>query len=212
MNHAQIEKVSRKAIAHVLVNRRADVIRLLRNAGAPVAEDVSSDDLVGLTLRAVRSSAPFRKDLTTLMAETLHSTEGTHGLFGIGDDDEDGTVKTTAAATTKTSNAFVQQGTFSGFLDKDKMNTIFNTGMGILSNKLAAGTTNAGLDKSLAIEQEKTKQAMLLAEAQKNNGGSGNTGGTTNSGLSTGVKVALGVGAAALLGVTIYFIVKATKK
>lgn len=79
MNDTHIENSTREAIAHALVHRRSDVIRLLQNAGAPVAGGISDNDLIGATLRAVKSSAPFRRDLTSLLKEMASETETTFG-------------------------------------------------------------------------------------------------------------------------------------
>lgn len=97
--------------------------------------------------------------------------------------------------------------TAAGVFLKENMGTILNTGLGTISTLLTNKSNGKIADKALLIEQEKTKQAALLAAGS----GLATGAGTASTGLSTGAKIGIGVAVLAVVGVIIYFIVKKKK-
>lgn len=98
-------------------------------------------------------------------------------------------------------------GSKSSFFTPDKLNTLFNTGLGILSTSLANKSNKQLADKALEIEKEKTKQAELLAAANAATAGAG----SLKPGLSTGAKIGIGLGIAATVGTILYFVLRKKK-
>jgi hypothetical protein len=80
--------------------------------------------------------------------------------------------------------------------------SLLKTGIGVVATKVGS-SSNQGLAQTAAqIEAEKTKQLQAQALLAKNKPA------TT---MSTGAKIGIAIGAAAILGVAIYAIVKTNK-
>ncbi len=97
-----------------------------------------------------------------------------------------------------------QPSTLSTVLSAQNLSNLFNAGLGVLSTTLTNKSNKELAQKALEIEQEKTKQAALLAA-------SGGLRGAASPGLSTGAKIGIGLAVAATVGTIIYLLVRRKK-
>jgi hypothetical protein len=194
----QTQDLTRKAIALAVVRQRDKIIALLKKHGVTVDASNSDDELIVALLQAIKHSQRFRQDLKTLLVQvTPGNTQnftGEDNFFFTGES-KFFNADSGDSGGSSTSSSKTALGSFlSGNLDK-----ILGTGLDTISSTLKAKADQKLADKALAIEAEKTKQAALAAQ-QSNR--------STTAGLSTGAKVAIGVGAAAVIGLIIYLVVK----
>lgn len=89
-------------------------------------------------------------------------------------------------------------------LDKDTIRNFLNTGLGVLSTTLTNKSNKELADKALEIEQEKTRQAALLAAG----GGSAEA---SKKGLSIGAIIGIIAGVLVIGGVAVYFFTRPKK-
>ncbi len=190
---------STKAIGLAVAKQRDKVIALLKKYGVNIDKDYNDGKIIVAVLVANRTNPRFRSDLKELLKQTIESNKksftGEYPFFGVGYyNPDEGSELTTTSTTTKPKTAV-------GNFLSNNMDSLLNTGLSTISSVITNKSNQKLAEQALAIETEKTKQAALLAAG-------GGAGVNQKTGLSTGAKVAIGVGAAAVIGVIIYLVVK----
>jgi hypothetical protein len=198
----QLQKMTSNAIAAVVLHNKNAVIALLKKNGVNVDGSYSDKELIVGILAAARSNARFRGELRQLMTNTMleHKSGFTGDGFFNAMGGETNPLQTATVPSTSTSTG----SSASSFFNSTNLNKLFDTGLNILSTSLQNKSNKQLADTALQIEQEKTKQAALLA-ANK-----GNATGTTG-GLSTGAKIGIGIAITGLLVLLLWVIFKKKK-
>lgn len=225
-----IDRTTRQAIAAALLNKKPEVIALMKKNGVIVSTSYTDRELIIALLQLIKKSDRFKKDFADLMSKNIgkpkftgegmfnftgenmfrlsgvHPPNGWYGADGVDDSiyglspdttsyDIPASSTTPAAPVPKTSTS---SGSFlSGVFSSSTVSNILNNGLNVLSTSLTNKSNQGLADTALQIEQEKTKQAQLLAAA-------GQGGGAAKPGLSTGAKIGIGLGIAVAVGLLIW--------
>ena len=104
----------------------------------------------------------------------------------------------TTTTTTKSTGSFWDS--LAGVASKENLSNLFNTGLGVLGNKLNADSTKASEERALELERIRLEQ---IRAAQQGGGGANAT-----PGLSTGAIVGIAIGGIVVIGTIIYLVAK----
>lgn len=219
-----INQITIQALGLTMATRRNEVVDLLKKYGVAIDKSYADRDIITALLIACSKDERFKAECTNLMSEAMMSQAGAADIaadkaftgesqqrfFPANASRKSFTGETEqhffpASSLTDANNTSTTGKTGVGkFLDAN-LDKILNTGLTTIST-IATNKSNQKLAQTaLQIEQEKTRQAELVAAG----GGAGF--GTAKKGLSTGAKIGIGLGVAGVIGTIIYFLVKKKK-
>jgi len=183
------EDVMANLIADLVMNRKEEVISLLRKSGLSVSKSSSNDEIIYAVYAAFQKVPTFRSDLYALSSDRLGemSYVGDDFFSYVGDDDffnfgippttlnEIGTSVKSSQTTTKSRNTNLRsqggQGTAVGnfirsVFTPERKEQLLNTGFDVLTKKLTQKADTAQAQQLIDLESAKAQAA--LAEAERN--------------------------------------------
>lgn len=197
IKYGQAAEISSQSLAAAMATNRNKIIALLKKHGIAVDQSYKDQAIILAVLMAMRDQkmgTAFTNDLKGILVNNkpvLNFTAESETFFRNVTGDTGSSQKSTIGSLVS---------------DPNTWSSILNTGLDVLSSSVKSKSDKQLADTALKIEQEKTKQAELIA-AQKAGGGNG----STSSGMSTGAKIAIGVGVAVVI-ITIVVLVFRKKK
>lgn len=205
MKKNDAETATRMAIGVAVDKNRPGIIALFKKHGVNINAAYSNQELIVGILQAMKSNDGFKKDLATLLAGTAmeHKSNFAEGNFCFTGGSNaffnwDGPIipagATTWTAPAATTPAAKSGSALSGVFNSTNLSNLFNVGLNTLSTSLANKGTLKIAQTAKEIEQEKTKQAQLLAAS-----GAMGAANPEKPGMSTGQLI--GVTALVLVGV-----------
>lgn len=209
------KQLTRKAVGIAVIKNKPQVVALFQKYGVAVDNSYDTNELIVGVYQAMVTSPGFRRDLVKLLSASMtehkqHFTEDIYN-FSAGGPSEAGSsagdigqaanslTSQSTTMTTPSSNSSLGAGLFSA----GNLSNLLNTGLTVLSNSLKSKSDQKLANTALQIEAEKTKQAAL------------STGATTavpTAGLSSGAKIGIVVGILAVVGATLYFVLRKKSK
>lgn len=192
IKYSQAADISRKALAAAMLSHRDKIIALLKKYGIAINSSYKDRAVILAVLMAMKDpkvGVPFTNELKVIIGNAkINFTAENNGFFNLDTD-------ATAATTTNTSG----KSTLGQVVSNPTLwTTLIGSGTTILSDSLKSKNDKELAQIAKEIEQEKTKQAELLA--------AGKSGGSSpeSTGMSTGAKVAIGIGITVFAFIVVY--------
>jgi len=168
----QAKDVLMQSIGLIAYEDKDTLIALLRKNGVQVSDNVSTDDLLNMTYVAIGKSLQFKKDLAKYLdSKANESYEGyvDEEFFNLTKEEREArrNAKKIAQAETRKTQGGTKVGlAIKSVATKDNVQSLINTGLGVLSDSLTAKADRKSIQDATALATEKSKQAIAEAKAQ----------------------------------------------
>jgi hypothetical protein len=162
----QAQATIQEVVGLVVFEDKQGLINLLRKNGATIDDNISDENLIKVTYLAIAKSNGFKKDFSTYLVgkfseeKVEYVADGEFFNFG-----EDGDKKKSGLFAKKeggsgVGNALRKVGT------EENINSLVNTGLGILSKKLTAKADQQSIKDATELASKKSEQALAEANLQ----------------------------------------------
>ena len=202
MDKQQSEQLVLAMLGDASLNDPSSLVNMLKSSGYNATSGMSQDQLLTMSLKAMKDSNKFKSMLSTYLQNKIKEAESTSSFTG-----NESFLNTTGNTSWLTDTL------------KDTAKTaipqIVNGGIQYGSAKLQANANKGSEQRALDLAREQTKQAQANVEAARlASQSSASSGGATSGGGTSKPKwvVPTIIGASVLvLGVVIYFAMKKKK-
>lgn len=193
------EDLMANLIADLVMNRKEEVISLLRKSGLAISKSSSDDEIIYAVYAAFQKVPTFRRDLYALANERVEESSFTGDDFFNYVDDGDffnwngkknPNLRSQGGEGTKVGN-FLR-----GIFTPERKDQLLNTGFDVLTKKLTQKADSAQAQQLIQLEAAKAQTA--LAEAERNR---------TQPKKGKWIIPAV-IGGIVVVGVIVYFVVR----